>query len=176
MTTLRRTGMLLLALAAGAATARAQDAQGLAGLLPSAPKPSAPLQLPASPRAAALLSVPVPAESEMRFYIDSASVRRIDTRQLRYTLVARSRQGADNVDYETFDCSRKAWKVEALWQSGQWVEQQGSDWLAVDPRLTGVHGALYSGYLCADDAVDGDAAAIIARLRRGIRPAPSVTR
>ncbi len=176
MTMLRRTGLMLVAMVLGAATAHAQDAQGLAGLLPPAPKPAAPLQLPAAPRAETLLHVPLPTEGEMRFYIDPASVRRIDARQLRYTLVARSRQGADNIDYETFDCARAAWKVEALWQGGRWVEQHGSDWLMVDPGLTGVHGALYSGYLCADNAVDGDAAAVVARLRRGMRPTPSTTR
>ena len=177
MTTIRRVGLALAALTLGAAAAAAQDApdaQGLAGLLPPSPKPAAALQLPAAPRPDALLRVPMVADSEMRFFIDAASVRRIDARQLRYTLVARSRQGADNVDYETFDCGRAAWKVEALWQGGRWVEQPGSEWLAVDHGLAGVHGTLYMDYLCADDEVDGDAAAVVARLRRGIRPTRTI--
>ena len=178
MTTMRHRGFALVALlllGTGAAAAQgAQDAQGLAGLLPPPPKPAAALQLPAAPKPEALLRVPMSADDEMRFFIDAASVRRIDSHQLRYTLVARSRQGADNVDYETFDCARGAWKVEALWQGGRWVEQHGSEWLMVDPGLAGVHGALYNGYLCADNAVDGDAAAVVARLRRGMRPTPSM--
>ena len=178
MTTMRHRGFALVALlllGTGAAAAQgAQDAQGLAGLLPPPPKPAAALQLPAAPKPEALLRVPMSADREMRFFIDAASVRRIDSHQLRYTLVARSRQGADNVDYETFDCARAAWKVEALWQGGRWVEQPGSEWLAVDPGLAGVHGTLYQDYLCSDNEVDGDAAAVVARLRRGIRMAPSM--
>ena len=174
MTTKHGTGLVLVAALLGIAAAHAQDAQGLAGLLPASPKPIAALVLPPAPRLDALVRVPMAADSEMRFFIDPASVNRIDPHRLRYTLVARSRHGADNVGYETFDCARASWKVEALWQGGHWVEQPRSEWLTVDRRLTGVHGTLFNDYLCADGEVDGDPAAVLARLRRGFQPARSM--
>ena len=156
------TAVVLGALALGTATAHADDT--LDALLRAKPAAhAAALKLPAPPRAQAL--VPVARDGEMRFLIDAASLSRASSTELRYTLVARSDHGADNVSYEALDCARMAWRVEALWQRGAWQRQPMASWIPIDPGLAGVHGALYDGELCSDGQGRGSVAQMLQRLR-----------
>ncbi len=156
----------VLSLSAVTAMAATGD-EGLAGLLPQ-PKPApTPLRLPPPPRADAL--VRVPQHGELEFFIDPASMLRVSATEVRYTLVARSDHGADNVGYEAFDCARPAWRVEALWLGGRWQPQPQAQWIPVDRGLAGVHGTLDTDYLCSEGTVDGGVAELRARLRRGAR-------
>ncbi len=159
--------MIAAVLGLSSAAAMAGSADGVGGLLPQPKAAPAPLQLPAPPRAAEL--VRVTQRGELAFFIDLASLQRASATTVRYTLVARSAHGADNVGYETLDCARPAWRVEALWLGGNWQRQPDAPWIPVDPGLGGVHGTLYADELCSGSMVDGTIEQLRARLRRDAR-------
>ncbi len=152
--------------------ARAQDADDPAILLGPVQKVvRAPFVMPPPPRKADLVQVPFPGSASMRFYVDLASLRRPDANHLRYTLVARSASGVDNVNSEEFNCSDETWRLNALWNDGarRWDPVPPASWIGVDVGGGGnLHAVLDTQYFCKDFSVNGDIPAIERRLRAGL--------
>jgi len=69
--------------------------------------------LPAYPRREALIPFFVSATTESDFLVDGASLSVADDGVVRYTLVARSRQGAESVSFEGIRCSSGEYRLYA---------------------------------------------------------------
>lgn len=132
-----------------------------------------PVVLPAFPSAADLVEFWVSSASSFRFFIDAKSLSVGPDRIVRYTLVARSSAGVENVSYEGMRCRDLAYvKVYAFGRDGAWSSNRTADWRLVEARsVNRWHNELRDSYLCpAMIPVDGAEEAIEA-LRRGGHPA-----
>ena len=112
------------------------------------PRPEEAVALPAYPAGERLIEFFVAATSEFRFFVDSASVSVGTDGVVRYTLVARSSAGADNVSFEGMHCTKGEVRSYALGRDGGWVRRTG-EWRAIQPRsVQRWHNALYQEYFC----------------------------
>lgn len=103
--------------------------------------------LPPYPAAKRLVEFFVAATSEFRFFVDPASLSVADG-VVRYTLVARSPAGADNVSFEGMRCNSAEVRVYALGRDGAWVPTAGA-WRAIEARaVQRWHNALFNEYFC----------------------------
>jgi len=121
---------------------------------------------PRYPRAADLLAIDVPGSAGFRFFVDGASVAVGRDRVVRYALVARSAQGAQNVTYEGIRCDSREYRIYAVghgdgtWGGSPtaWQTLRGS---AVAPARR----ALEHSYFCADALPVRDTGEALAALR-----------
>ena len=103
---------------------------------------------PAYPAHERLIEFFVAATSEFRFFIDPASISVGRDGMVRYTLVARSSEGPDNVSFEGMRCTSAEVRIYALGRDGRWVPRTG-EWRAIEPRsVQRWHNALYREYFC----------------------------
>jgi hypothetical protein len=103
--------------------------------------------LPPYPAPQRLVEFFVAATSEFRFFVDPASVSVADG-VVRYTLVAHSPAGANNVSYEGMRCNSAEVRLYALGRDGAWVPTAGA-WRAVEGRaVQRWHNALLNEYFC----------------------------
>lgn len=127
--------------------------------------------LPAYPKAPDLLPFQVSAVRSFEFYIDGASLSVGDDGVVRYTLVARSPSGAENVSFEGIRCNTGTVRVYAFGQrDGRWSER-GTDWRPID-RAGGQrwHYTLWREFFCPHAIAIRDAAEGMAALRQGSHP------
>ena len=127
------------------------------------------LVLPPYPRDERLIEFFVTATSEFRFFVDPAAVRPGSDGVVRYTLVARSSAGAENVSYEGLRCASADVRIYALGRERGWVSSK-ADWR---PIRTQWHIVLYREYFCPQKEPIASAGEGIEALRRG---GPSITR
>ena len=120
--------------------------------------------MPAYPRPEDLVEFEVSAATDFRFFIDRPSLTVGKEGVVRYTLVARSPAGVENVSYEGIRCKTRAFKVYAYGRADRsWVER-ASDWRPIDPRGPQRWlNVLWREYFCPygiaiHDAADGIAA------------------
>ena len=112
------------------------------------PPPEEALALPAYPREPQLIEFFVAATSEFRFFVDAASVSVGDDGIVRYTLVARSSAGAQNVSFEGMRCATQEVRLYAVGRDGGWVQRPGQ-WRPIEARsVQRWHNALYREYFC----------------------------
>lgn len=103
---------------------------------------------PAYPVRERLIEFFVAATNEFRFFVDPASISVGDGGVVRYTLVARSAAGVDNVSFEGMRCNSAEVRVYALGRDGAWVRSSG-DWRPIEPRaVQRWHNALFNEYFC----------------------------
>ena len=114
----------------------------------STPAAAASLALPAYPRERDLIEFFVAATSDFRFFIDPPSISVTEGSEVRYTLVARSSAGAQNVTYEGMRCNSGEVRLYAVGRDGGWGGRQG-EWRPIEPRsVQRWHNALYREYFC----------------------------
>jgi len=125
-------------------------------------------RVPAYPKAADLIEFFVSAASSFRFFIDRASLSVGKDGVVRYTLVARSPSGAENVSYEGIRCRSGIYKVYAYGRAdGTWSERPGG-WRPIEPRsVQRWHNELRRDYFCHQNMPIHDAREGIEALRRG---------
>jgi hypothetical protein len=103
--------------------------------------------LPPYPARQRLIEFDVSPTSEFRFFIDPASLS-VAGGVVRYTLVARSPAGADNVSFEGMRCQSGEVRVYALGRDGAWVPAAAA-WRPIEPRAAQRwHNALLNEYFC----------------------------
>ena len=120
---------------------------------------------PAYPQAANLVAVRLTDADGFRFYIDRSTLAVGKDGVVRYVLVARSSEGAQNTTYEGIRCESAENRVFAVGQSdGTWVTAR-SAWRPISaPR----HLALYRDFFCpGGQPVVGTADAVRALERGG---------
>lgn len=126
--------------------------------------------LPAYPRPERLIEFFVAATSEFRFFIDAASLSVGSDGVVRYTLVARSPAGVDNVSFEGMRCTSAQVRTYALGRDGAWGGQPG-EWRPIEPRsVQRWHNALYREYFCPQKEPIASAREGVEALRRGGHP------
>jgi hypothetical protein len=130
-----------------------------------------PVALPAYPKREDLLEFQVSAASRFRFYVDSASLSVGKDGVVRYTLVARSPAGAENVTREGIRCKAGTYRIYAYGRSdGRWTERI-TDWRAIEPKsVQRWHHALWREYFCPQRVPIYDVAEGLDALRRGGHP------
>ncbi|MSQ64373.1 MAG: hypothetical protein EXR33_11180 [Betaproteobacteria bacterium] len=125
--------------------------------------------LPAPP-AGELIEFFVSSASSFRFFIDPQSVSLGADGAVRYTLVARSRSGAENVSYEGMRCDG-SYRVFAIGNDGGWSVIRQSEWRRIEPRsVQRWHNELYLRYFCVDGIIIRSPEEGLNALRRGGRP------
>lgn len=159
--------LLVAALAGCGHTEKSVWEREHAGQLPPSEEPVA---LPAYPAEQRLIEFFVAATSEFRFFVDSSSISVGADGVVRYTLVARSSAGADNVSFEGMRCTTGEVRLYALARDGGWVRRAG-EWRPIQPRsVQRWHNALYQEYFCPQREPIASREEGVNALRRGGNP------
>ncbi|MEW6690890.1 MAG: CNP1-like family protein [Pseudomonadota bacterium] len=128
------------------------------------------ISLPAPPRPETLIEFFPSAAASFRFFVDSASLSVGEDGVVRYTLVARSARGVDNVSYEGMRCKSGTYRVYAYASAGAW-SRIDSDWKQIEPKsVQRWHNELRSRYFCPLRLTILSAAEGVDALRRGGHP------
>lgn len=131
------------------------------------------VKLPALPKPEALLEFFPSAAASFRFFVDAVSLSVGEDGVVRYTLVARSARGVDNVSYEGIRCKSGTYRVYAYANAGAW-SRSDSDWKAIEPKsVQRWHNELRSRYFCPLRLPILSAAEGVDALRRGGHPLAS---
>ena len=116
-----------------------------------------------------LLEFSVAATSEFRFFVDAESLSVGSDGIVRYVLVARSSEKAENVSFEGMRCATREVRIYALGRDGAWVGRE-TDWRPIPPRgVHAWHNELYREYFCPYGEPIGSAAKAVQALRTGGR-------
>jgi acetone carboxylase gamma subunit len=128
--------------------------------------------VPAYPLAENLIEFQPSATASFRFFIDSASLSVGADGVVRYTLVARSPSGVDNVSFEGIRCQGGLVRGYATGKADRtWTLRTGSQWREIEPKtMQRWHQALRREYFCPQNAIIRDAAEGIHALRLGGHP------
>lgn len=129
------------------------------------------VSIPAFPKREGLIEFHVSAATDFKFFVDPASLTVSADGVVRYTLLARSAAGAENVTYEGIRCKAGIYKIYAYGRAdGSWVSR-ASDWRPIEPRsVQRWHHALWRDYFCPQRVPIFDVAEGIDALRRGGHP------
>lgn len=128
--------------------------------------------LPAYPKTGDLIEFQVSALATFKFFIDATSVTVGKDGVVRYTLVARSPNGVDNVTFEGIRCKGGIYRIYAGARSdGTWVPRTGAAWQEIQPKsIQRWHQVLRREYFCPQDAIISDAEEGVDALKRGGHP------
>ena len=108
-------------------------------------------ELPPYPANDRLAPFFVSSASSFKFFIDKASLRVGADRIVRYTLVARSASGADNVTFEGMNCQAGEYIIYAVGVNGEWIARP-AEWRPIEPRsVQRWHNALQREYFCPNN-------------------------
>jgi hypothetical protein len=123
----------------------------------------APLNLPAAPTNAKLLSFYQNPNQE--FFIDLASLSLADDDTLRYTLIANSGSGAKTTSYEAIRCQTGERKFFAFGRAnGSWSLAQQANWEKIPSYgVNQHHHILQTEYLCLGNGIAGSLSDIQSR-------------
>jgi hypothetical protein len=125
--------------------------------------------LPPYPRAASLVEFTVSEPRGFRFFIDGATLTAGKDGVVRYVLVARSPEGAQNISFEGLRCASAQHRLYALGRSDATWAPSRVDWqpvLGAPPRQV----ALYREYFCPQKEPIRDAAEGVRALQAGGHP------
>lgn len=125
------------------------------------------VKLPPFPGGDGLIEFRVEGRGDFRFFIDPASISVPNDGTVRYTLVARSGAGVDNISYEGLRCSTREQRAYAFANADRTWRPVSAPWRPAQQRW---HYALRREYFCPVDTVIFDAAEGIDALRRGGNP------
>lgn len=129
--------------------------------------------LPAFPGAANLIPVEVSPAISLRYFVDAASISVGSDQVVRYTLVIRSPQGAENVTFEGLHCGQLRRKLYAIGNSdGTWSPARNPQWeIITGDRQFRHQGILYHEFFCPGRRTAvRDAAEAVDALKRGGHP------
>lgn len=127
--------------------------------------------LPAFPVQENLIEFPVSAASSFRFFVDAASVSVGQDRVVRYTLVARSGAGAENISFEGIRCANATYRIYATGHADRTWSSRPTEWRSIDPKgVARWHLALRREFFCPKDMTIHDAAEGVEALRNGRHP------
>lgn len=127
-------------------------------------------KLPAPPKPQDLMEFGVHAGTDFRFFVDRQSLSVGKDGVVRFTLLARSNAGAENVSYEGIRCSERKYRVYAYGKPGGGWSERDSDWRPIENKFQGSRYALWLEYFCPQWVPIFDAAEGIDALRRGGHP------
>ena len=122
---------------------------------------------------ASLVELRLEAPTDFRYFVDAASVSVGPDRIVRYTMVAQSPNGVENITFEGLRCPGD-YRVYAVGRpaDGRWSGRPG-DWRPVPRDARAAQNALARSYFCPARAAIRDAAEGARALRAGGHPAAS---
>lgn len=125
------------------------------------------VQMPPAPIADELLPFYVSPTATQTFAIDPKSVTAGSDGVIRYTLVARSQEGAASVSYEGIRCATFEKKLYAFGQpDGSWSRSRRDQWERISAGgRNRQHAALAVDYFCDGKMVAGKANDVVERIR-----------
>jgi len=106
--------------------------------------------LPQYPQPENYLPFEVGAITPFVFYVDAKSLSVGADRVVRYTVIAKSSDGALNISFEGMRCAEREFRIYAFGRSDKtWSEARNSRWEAIrsDPR-NAQRAVLYSDFFC----------------------------
>lgn len=129
--------------------------------------------LPVYPDPGDLIEFRVSPAVNLRYFVDAKSISVGEDRVVRYTVVIRSPQGAENVMFEGLLCGRVLRKLYATGnRDGSWTPARTPEW----ERITSNRQSMYQQILYQDFFCPGrktpvkDQADAVAALKRGYHP------
>ena len=128
--------------------------------------------LPPYPKPENYLPFQVSATTPFLFFVDANSLSVGADQVVRYSLIAKSADGALNVSYEGMRCSDMQFRVYAFGRSdNSWVEARNSQWepIRITSRNT-QRGVLYSDFFCPTAGYIGTAEEAVRVLKNGGNP------
>jgi hypothetical protein len=178
---LMRAATLMIATAiAGAAVAQAPGQQlrdPAADSIDFTEKPldELPLQLPAPPKADALIAFDPRRPTTMKFLVDPTSVAVGKDGIVRFTLVARGDGAATNVSFEGIRCKTRERKTYAYGRAdGSWYQPRDPQWIKIGGSpVAGPAFALYEDFFCPSRSIVSTSVEAVDGLRRGGHPRAS---
>lgn len=133
------------------------------------------VKLPPAPKAGGLVEFFPSSASSFRFFVDTASLALTPDGIVRYTLVARSPSGYENVTYEGMRCETNSVRIYAYGNAGAW-SRSDADWKPIEPKsVQRWHNELRSRYFCPLGATILTLEEGLNALRRGGHPFASGT-
>ncbi len=132
--------------------------------------------LPPYPQGANLLEFAVSSAGTFRFFVDPASLSVSPDGVIRYTLLARSPSGVDNVTYEGIRCIVSEFRIYAIGHGdGGWSRRE-RPWQRIETKsVKRWHHALEREYFCPQGIPIASAAEGVDALRRGKHPKAGIT-
>jgi len=128
-------------------------------------------KLPAYPKVSDLIEFHVSATTDFRFFIDRQSLSVNADGVVRFTLLARSPSGAENVTYEGIRCRTGTYRIYAYGRAGGSWAERASDWRPIQQKtVQRSHHALWRDYFCPHRVPIFDSAEGIDALARGGHP------
>ena len=115
----------------------------------------------------------VSSASSFKFYVDPKSLSIGPDGVVRYTLVARSPSGAENISYEGIRCGGQGLvRVYAFAYGGKWSRNSNTEWRAIEPKsVQRWHNVLRGNFFCPTRYSIQSVAEGLDALRRGGHPA-----
>jgi len=128
--------------------------------------------LPEYPRPENYLPFEVSAVTPFAFFVDSKSISVGPGAVLRYTLIAKSADGALNISYESMRCTDGNFRVYAYGSVGDsWFEVRNSKWeLIRSDRRNPQRAVLFNDYFCPLTGYVSNAADAVRVLKSGGGP------
>ena len=127
--------------------------------------------LPAFPKSEDFIEFAVSAASDFHFYIDKASISVAKDGVVRYTLIARSPAGVENVSYEGIRCEDGSYRIYAYGSSNRAWRAVSQPWRPIQINtVQRWHQVLRREYFCPINTIIHDAAEGIDALKRGGNP------
>lgn len=127
--------------------------------------------LPAYPKKANLAKFDVGARPDFRFLIDASTLSVGSDGVVRYVLVARSPEGAENVSFEGLRCRDGEYKIYATGGgNGTWISTGAPRWRPVEQGAGSWHKELANDYFCPMKEPIRTVAEGVDALRRGGNP------
>ncbi len=129
-------------------------------------------QLPPYPKDGNLLPFYVSAATDNRFFIDAPSISVGEDGVVRYTLVAKSANGAVNISFEGIRCNAEENKVYAFARDDKtWSKARDARWKPIlyQDRNRQQH-VLYDDFFCPRGIIAGTPQEAINALKQGFNP------
>ena len=124
---------------------------------------------PPWPQAASLLPFEVSPSGDFRYFVDKDSIS-VSGNEVRYTVIARSTSGAENVSFEALNCHEREFRSIARGAApGEWIVH-ATPWRRVEPRIQVAQYALHREYLCPNNTAVASPGEAVAAFRAGGHP------
>ena len=163
---------LVVALFATAAWAQPSKPSYLTDEFEDKPWEEQKAQLPPYPKPENLVRINVSAVTSFDFFVDRASVSVDKDEVIRYTLVARSADGATNVSFEGIRCATRERKLYAFGSTGNnWMQSRNAEWAKIrEATANRQHAALADDYFCPGRLAVRNTEEALDALKRGGHP------
>ena len=129
-------------------------------------------RLPAHPKQENLIQIYVSPTTTFRFFVDAASISVSETGPIRYTMIARSPSGAENLSYEGIRCAPPERKLYAFGRpDGTWSKARSPRWVPIsEGQANRQHAALAEDFFCPQGARVRTTEDALRVLRQGAYP------